>query len=118
MKWARVLTRATLGDFHLSSAHQGLTRQEDLAHSPRFEGVITTFWLTRLQGQRLSPVSSQQFGTFIHADLRIARVVGTRVHLKHILHAPEKSCAVLRGDASGTFQPRFYMFFLPSVATI
>ena len=76
-----ILAGPPLGDFHLPLSREWLAGQKQLAHPRGFKCVIKPFRPTFLHGKPLSFVLEQVFGTFIHADLWKARIVGPCRHL-------------------------------------
>jgi hypothetical protein len=113
-----ILTGATLGDFDEAFANQRFTGQEQLAHPCCLKGVINSLWLSRLHGQALSFVLEQLFRAFVHAHLRKAWIIRTRVDLQDILHPPDKRCTRFGRDAPVLLQPGLQLVFLRTWRTV
>src|SRR3712207_3214215 len=91
---------------------QGLAEQKQVDDALSFILIIHTLDVAGGGWQGRTRVAQQLLAHLVHADLRIARVVGSRIDVEDILHPPDELGIGLRWDAPVPLQPRLKLVVL------
>src|SRR5215207_8069028 len=97
---------APCADGYVPPAAQRLAHQEHVAHALPLILVVFPGRLAGRDRSRRRHLCQQLPAGLVQADLRAARVIGSGVDPKHVLHAPDELGILLGWDAPALGQPR------------
>ena len=97
---------APVADHDLAPASQRLGHQEQVAHPTALVLIVLAGWPARRQRAGRVDLGEQLAAGLVQADLGAARVIGSGIDLKHVLHPPDELGVVLGWDAPALGQPR------------
>jgi hypothetical protein len=90
---------APAADHDLAPASQRLGHQEQVAYPAALVLVVLSGWPARRQRAGRGDLAEELAAGLVQADLRAARVIGSGVDPKHVLHPPHELGVLLGRDA-------------------
>ena len=116
---ARIILACPPGrDVHVPPATQGLTHHKLMADPFPFILVVHSRWLAWLRPLRRPHLTKQLFTGFVKTDHGITRIIGQRIRLQDIFHAPDEVSIGMRWDTPRFNDPRANVIFFNACRTV